>query len=385
MGTRRILVAHPVPGLYGADRMMLAAMRVLAAEGHDVTVVVPETGPLLPLIERAGIGTRLLAFPVLRKGVLTPRALLWLALGAPWHVARLWLVIKRAKPDLVYVNTVTLPHWLVAARLAGVPVVCHVREAEHDMRPTLARLLLAPVRIATVVVANSAATARWLANSQPILADRVRVLYNGFSFEPAACADPPAERGRLVVVGRLSPRKGQDVALRAVARLVEAGRDVELHFVGDVFRGYEWYEAALVSAARELGLESRVFFDGFLADPTASYRSAGILVVPSRTEPFGNVAVEGMALGRPVVATGVGGLTEIIDDGETGLLCPPADVGALADAIARLLDDPELADRLAMTGAARVRERFGSARFATELQGVIGAALSSPDVAEVAE
>ena len=373
---RRILVAHPVPGLYGADRMMLAAMSVLAAGGDIVTIVVPETGPLLPLIERTGIATRMLKFPVLRKALLRPAALVLLVALTPRDVFRLWRVIRKEAPDLVYVNTVTLPHWLAAARLAGVPTLCHVREAEDAVHTVVARLLLAPVRLASVVIANSAATAGWLTLHQPAISDRARVLHNGFTFPvmtaPPAMAAAPA---RLVVVGRLSPRKGQHVALRAVASLVRAGRDIELHLVGDVFRGYEWYEQQLVADVEELGLTGRVFFDGFQPEPTASYLSAAIVLVPSAVEPFGNVAVEAMAIGRPVIASRVGGLPEIIDDEQTGLLVPPGDPAALAAAISRLLDDGALAQRLAAAGATTVRERFGTARFATELRQAVAAAI----------
>ena len=372
MRQRRILVAHPVPGLYGADRMMLTAMQVLRDAGAEITVVVPEQGPLLPYVERAGIRTRLLAFPVLRKALLRPVPLLRLAVTTPWHLYRLWRMIRIAKPDLIYVNTITLPHWLAAARLARVPAICHVREAEDGMRPALARLLLAPVRLAAVVLTNSAGTGRWLSEHQPRLSDRVRVVYNGFDF--GAVAGESGEPGRLVVVGRLSPRKGQDVALEALALLVAQGCDVRLHLVGDVFRGYEWYEDQLKADIARLGLSSRVFLDGFCADPTSSYRSAHIVLVPSRLEPFGNVAVEAMAVGRPVVATRVGGLPEIVDDELTGLLCPPGDPAALARAVARLLDDAGLATRLATAGAVSVRERFGIPRLTEDLLAAMDAA-----------
>jgi glycosyltransferase involved in cell wall biosynthesis len=302
--------------------------------------------------------------------------LLWLLVVTPWHVARLSRLIRRARPDVVYVNTVTLPHWVVAAKVAGVPVLCHVREAEHDMRPWMARLLLAPLRSAAVVVANSAATAQWLSGHQSRLADKVRVVYNGFAF-PEATGRDDGEPGRIVVVGRLSPRKGQDVAIEAVARLAAAGRDVHLDLVGDVFRGYEWYEAELLRQIEERGLAGRAALLGFRADPTECYRAASIVVVPSRVEPFGNVAVEAMAAGRAVVATDVGGLPEIVDDGRTGLLCPPDDAAALAAAITRLLDDSAFARRVAQAGAASVRMRFGMARFAAELRDAVDTAAAA--------
>lgn len=369
-GPRRILTAHPFPGLYGSDRMMVAAVEALRSDGAEVTVVVPEPGPLLPLLAEADLATQVIAFPVLRKAMLRPLGLLRLTAATPWHVLVLWWLIRRSRADAVYVNTLTLPHWLLAARLARVPVVCHVREAEEQLGRRAARVLVAPVRLAHAVIANSAATAEWLVRHAPELAGRVRVVYNGFDF-----TDPPrppaplagGRRTRLVVVGRLSPRKGQDVALAAMAELVGAGCDLELHLVGDVFRGYEWYERELRERADRLGIADRVVVAGFAEEPTAAYAESDIVLVPSRIEPFGNVAVEAMALGRPVVASRVGGLPEIVDDGETGVLVPHDDPDALVAAIRSLLDDPERAARLGSAAAIRVRDRFGRERSARSL------------------
>jgi glycosyltransferase involved in cell wall biosynthesis len=361
-GPRRILTAHPFPGLYGSDRMMVAAVGVLQSVGADVTIVVPESGPLLPLLSEARLPTQVIAFPVLRKSMLRPRGLVRIAATTPWHVAVLWRLIRRSRADVVYVNTLTLPHWLLAARFARVPVVCHVREAEEQLGRRSARVLVAPVRLADAVIANSAATGEWLVRHAPRLAGRVRVVYNGFAFaDLPQPPTPPAgdRRTRLLVVGRLSPRKGQDVALAAVAELVAAGYDLELHLVGDVFRGYEWYERELREQADRLGIADRIVVAGFAEEPTAAYAESDIVLVPSRLEPFGNVAVEAMALGRPVIASRVGGLPEIVDDGDTGILVPPGDQAALVAAIRSLVDDPGRAARLGTAGAVRVRDRFG--------------------------
>ncbi|MEO6715306.1 MAG: glycosyltransferase family 4 protein [Mycobacteriales bacterium] len=385
--SRRILAAHPFPGLYGSDRMLINALRALQADGASITVVVPEQGPLLSSLAESGFHVVVRPFPVLRKAMMRPTRTLRLALASPWHLVALWRTIRRERPDVVYVNTLTLPHWLIAARLARIPIVCHVREAEDQpagaLRALLLRAVVAPVGLANVVVANSVATRRWLELHAPRLGGRVRVVYNGFDFSALSTSAPDVaaavkRRSRLVVVGRISPRKGQDVAVSAVAELVREGRDIELHLVGDVFRGYEGFERELRDQAARLGIEDRVLLSGFEPVPAVAYAAADIVLVPSRVEPFGNVAVEALAANRPVIASGVGGLPEIIDDRETGRLVPPDDVAALVAVIRELLDDPAEAARLAHAGALRVRERFGSEASAEGLRAAFDDAVGDP-------
>jgi glycosyltransferase involved in cell wall biosynthesis len=371
---RRVVVAHPYPDRYGADRMLVAALRSLVDDGVDVAVRVPETGPLLETLREQQIPYDVAPFPVLRKALLRPWPLARLMVATPLAVSRLLRELRRQRPDVVYVNTLTLPHWLLAARLAGVPSVCHVREAEDQLARVLQRALVGPLRLATVVIANSGGTARWVGSNAPRVTGRTRVVYNGFDFAPVAPRRARAGTLRLLLVGRLNARKGPDVAIDAVAELAHAGCDVELEIVGDAFRGYEWYADELRQRAVDRGVADRVRFVGFAADPTPHYAAADIVLVPSRVEPFGNVAVEALAVGRPVVAARAGGLPEIVTDGETGLLCAAGSVKELTACVLRLAADPGLAGRLAEAGAASVRERFGMQQFRESFRAALEAA-----------
>jgi glycosyltransferase involved in cell wall biosynthesis len=373
-GARRVLVAHPYPDRYGADRMLVSALRSLVDDGIEVSVRMPEPGPLLSTLDEHGLRYDVAPFPVLRKALLRPGPCAKLAATTPLAVTRLVRELRRARPDVVYVNTLTLPHWLLAARLARVPSVCHVREAEDQLPRTMQRALVAPLRLATIVVANSRGTKSWVVRNASRLAARTRVVYNGFDFAPVVPPRPRDGRLRLVLVGRLNARKGPDVAIDAVAELAHAGCDVELEIVGDAFRGYEWYADELRQRVADRGVADRVRFVGFVADPTPRYAAADVVLVPSRVEPFGNVAVEALAVGRPVVAARAGGLPEIVTDGETGLLCAAGSVKELTACVRRLAADPGLAGRLAEAGAASVRERFGMQQFRESFRAALEAA-----------
>ena len=232
--------------------------------------------------------------------------------------------------------------------------------------------MLSPLLAARTVVANSRATAEHLGQQWPSLRRRTVVVHNGLRFPPEA-PEPPDLSGRVVltVVGRLSPRKGQQVALAALRLLVAQGLDVSLRLVGSVFPGYEWFEDELRADARAAGLADRVDLAGYDDDVWSVYASSGVVLVPSLLEPFGSVAAEALAMARPTVVSRVGGLPEIVRDGVTGRVVPRDDAPALAAAVAGLLADPAAAAALAVAGAADVRARFTEERYAADLVAAI--------------
>ncbi|MGF7237756.1 MAG: glycosyltransferase family 4 protein [Frankia sp.] len=401
-GTPVVLFAHPSSDLYGADRMVLESVRAVGAGGDRVVVVLPADGPLStdgPLraeLERAGAQVRSACFPVLRKQHLSAVGALAVARYTGSTVPSLVRMLRDLRPGLVYVNTITIPVWTVAARVAGVPAVVHVHEAEEVGR-LLGASLAAPLLLARAVIVPSLAARRALVRAVPGLAGRIQVVPNGVappagvpvvsavpapravpgSPAPGAAATGRPARGRpdgparLLLVGRLSPRKGTDVAVGALAELRRQGRDVVLDLVGDTFAGYEWFEKEVRRAADVAGLTDRVLFHRFHPDPAAFRAAADIVLVPSRVEPFGNVAVEALLAGRPLVASRVQGLTEIVQAGRTGLLVPPGDPVALADAVARLLDDHPLAERLAAAGRTDASARFGLDRYQARIRAAV--------------
>jgi glycosyltransferase involved in cell wall biosynthesis len=272
---------------------------------------------------------------------------------------------------VLYVSTIAAPEWLIAGRLSGARVVCHVHESEPQMSRLASALLLSPLLAAHAVIANSQDSMAWIRSSLgKRMARRSRIIHNGVAQPvPDAAASPSSARSatkRLVVVGRLAARKGQDVAISATALVRTAGFDVSLTLVGDGYPGYEAYENGLHTLAATEHVDDVTVFAGF-KDPAPYVAEADVVLVPSRVEPFGLVAVEALLLGRPVVASRVGGLVEIIQDGRTGALVEPDDPRALADAIIRLLSDEAAATALGAAGQADARERFSMEAYSAKL------------------
>lgn len=369
-GCGGVLLAHPSADLYGSDRMLLESIRALRSVGVPVSLTVPENGPLVPIIKSTGASVEAVAVPVLRKSVLNGRGIVRYASSSLASIPAMVSAIRRCHPDLVYVNTVTIPTWIAAARLAGVPVVCHVHEAEQSFSRPVAATLASQLMLARRVLVNSRAAMDSITAASPWLRGRLRLLYNGVA-EPSTPVLPSRNQLegplRLVLVGRLSPRKGTDIALDAVADLTRRGLEVRLDLVGDVFPGYEWYAEHLKRRVSDEGIADKVHFAGFRTDVWPAFAAADIVLVPSRTEPFGNVAVEAALAQRPVVATAVQGLREIVTSGRTGLLVPPDNPVALADAVVQLVSDWQMAKHMASRAQAEARERFGTTKYAENL------------------
>lgn len=377
LGNGSVLIAHPSSDRYGSDLQLLETVSALTDAGTPVAVVLPVDGPLVELLRYRGASVQMLPFPVLRKAAMRPLGFAVLMGQLLRRLPRVVATVRSSDASVVVVNTVTIPWWLFAGRIAGRRTVCHVHEAE-DSGPRLAlRMLGLPNLLAQRVVVNSHASATTLIDATPRARDRLQVVYNGVPGPPDPVSASPRTRPdqplNVVLVGRLSERKGTDVALEAVARLRSDGRDVRLVLCGTAFAGYEWFERQLQERAAAPDLAGAVQFCGYVSPTWTALAEADVVIVPSRVEPFGNTAVEALLAERPLVASRTQGLAEIVDHGRTGLQVPPGDAEALSQALATLADDPALARRLAAAGRADAEQRFSVAGYAAAMREAVSA------------
>ena len=294
-----------------------------------------------------------------RRGQVVPGRLpLRTATTLARYVWRLRRRLRELKPDLVHTNSLKAAlYGGLAGRLAGVPVLWHVRDRIADdylPRPAVRLVRLASRWIPTAVVTNSVNTLSTLPAGI-----RASVLYNPVVPDIAPAPAPPRQAVdrplRVGVLGRLAEWKGQHVFLKAFAKAFPDGRE-EAWLVGSAMFGETEYEERLRVLAATLGIADRVVWRGFRDDVDAELREVDILVHCSVTpEPFGQVVVEGMAAGLPVVAARAGGPLEIISHGHDGLLVEPGDADTLAEVLTMLAASPET--RIALGAAARDSSR----------------------------
>lgn len=354
-GARRVLFFEAYPHAFtGAQRQMLLLLRGLAERGWAVELATPADGPFPEAARAAGVPWTVAELPAALKvyGRQTTGAR---AAAAAAHLAPVWARLARwlrARADLVHAcdhrgQLLAGP----AARLARLPSVWHIEAIDRNRA-----LNGFCSRLASRVVVPSRAVAEGLPGLH--LTGNLTVVPN--TVGPEWLAPPPrrpADVPTVVTVGRLHPDKGLDVLLEAMARLrrrVPAARAV---VVGGAQPGHEAHRGDLLDLRRRLGLDGAVDLPGVLDSPRDVLLAASAYVQPSRerTELQPVAVLEAMAVGLPVVATRVGGVPEMLDGGRLGLLVPPEDPGALAEALARVLEEPGLADRLGRDAQAHIR------------------------------
>ncbi len=366
MTRSRVLFLDHVGALGGAE---LSLVDVARAYRDTSMVLLFADGPFRERLTREGVRVEVLeggdALHTVR------RESTWAGLRVTSAVLRLaWRIARRARRhDFLHANSQKA---FVLACLAGLlarrPVIWDLNDLlipAHFSRTNIRLDVVLANHFADRVIANSHASADALIaqGGQP---GKVHVVHNGIAPEPFDRVTPDdvamlrESLGLGVspvvgVFGRLSEWKGQHVALDALAQLP----GVTLLLVGGALFGEEAYAADLRRRANALGVADRVRFLGFRTDVPKLMRLVRIVLHTSiAPEPFGRVIVEGMLARRPVIATHAGGVSEILRDGETGVLAPPGDATALATAVRGLLDDPVRADRLGAAGRAHAERHF---------------------------
>jgi L-malate glycosyltransferase len=351
----------------GTERQFVNLGLTLDIEQFDLRYAcLGRTGELLSEIEERGIPTREYDIRSLYSA------------GYVWHALRLARDLRRERIDIVhaysfYGNLVAIP----AARLAGVPVViASIRDCGVYLTPRQQRAQRYVCAMADCILVNAKAIQSWLVDDH-YDPSRIAVIGNGVDMTRFRPADRIGDAGvhrefgfppgapLVVLVSRLDPAKGAVDLIEAVARLRSRRPDVRALLVGG---GTPAATAALQDRTRRLGLERTVVLAGYRDDVPRLLGAAAALVLPSLSEGLPNVLLEAMAVGIPVIATAVGGVPEIVRDGQTGLLVPPADPPALAAAIDRLLTEPDLAAGLGAAGRQLVVERFSMERMVRETE-----------------
>jgi glycosyltransferase involved in cell wall biosynthesis len=338
----------------------LALLRLLAAlEGVDAHVILAEHGPLVHRLEAIGVSVEVMPLGNSARKI-TRHAIGAASLFGPGALAtgvyslRLARRLRRLRPDLVHTNSLKAALYGGAAgKLAGVPVVWHIRDRiAPDYLGVRATSIVrrAARRLPDVVIANSGTTLAELGVDGYVIPSPVPPIR-----DLSRNGERPFTAG---MVGRIARWKGQHIFLEAFARAFPDGDERAIVVGAPLFgRDDERYERELHALANSLGLESRVIFTGFVEDVPRWLEQFDVLVHASvLPEPFGQVVVEGMAAGLPVVASNAGGPAEIVEDGVQGFLISPGDIDALSEVLAHLEREPGLRAQTGERGQERARQ-----------------------------
>jgi glycosyltransferase involved in cell wall biosynthesis len=369
----RILFVHSPADLYGASRSLLRLCYDIRRSGWGVAVVLSEEGTLSQRL--ANVGVEIFLMPSIAKvervNFATTAGVARFFLGVTSDIRALCRIMAQWRPDVIHTNNALIPSAAVAAKLVGRPHLWHVRENFSEFPGLWAIYKHVIGAFSTRIVCNSQLTADQFAGSWS--SGRTRIVYNGLArgeFCTFSAADVAAWRLRFApaggpvvgVVGRIRlVRKGQEVFVEAAQQLASAFPAARFVCVGDAYPGNESHVDELRRRAERAGLGQRFEITGDVEDVAAATAALDIAVMPSIVpEAFGNVVMEAMCLGKPVVASANGGGREQIEEGVTGFLVPPGDGNALARALSTLLANPDRARAMGEAGQRRFEQLFTS-------------------------
>lgn len=352
-----ILFIDSARGIGGAELSLIELVAHLDRDRFRPCFLGSE-GPLIEHFDRIGVTVQVGSFPFFS------RRRPWVYARAVWDIVSL---IRRTNISLVHVNCDrAVPHAVRACRLVRVPVLCHV----HDMtRAWFLPSYVKHLNRSSRIIADSKATARHCL-AAGMSAAKLQVIYECFNSGdymnvPAGARQKLRQRWGLYdhhvaigLVGQVLRYKGHETFIRAAHRVVSRFDAARFIIVGDDALSDEpEFLLEMKSLVKQLGLEKYLFFAGFHHDVPAVMAALDVVTVPSWKEPFGRVVVEALASQRPVVASQSGGIPEIVDDGQTGLLVAPEDVGAWGEALLRLCQDADLRQQMGKRGPASA-QRF---------------------------
>lgn len=351
---KRLRILQVIDGMNigGAEVLLVDLVRRLREDGHEVQVAYSSPGPMSARLTEMGVTlTRLPRF----------------ARVDPVLLFRLMRLMRREKPDLVHTHLFKSDlHGRIAARLMRVSVVVSTAHNNDSWarRAPLGWLYGRTSMLADRLIAVSEEVREYQVKYTFIPPEKIVTIDNGVDMR---CFAGQEDAGRAVraefgikadapligIIGRLSEQKDHATFLQAAARIRAELPKARFLIVGDgVLR------ESLIEQARSLGLGEAAIFAGLRSDIPAVMAALDVLVFSSRWEGLPVTLLEGMAAGKPVVSTAVGGVAGVVGESESALLVPPGMASLLADAVMRVLRDPELAQKLSDAARRRVREKY---------------------------
>jgi glycosyltransferase involved in cell wall biosynthesis len=365
----KVLHLQRIGGIGGSERHVLELLPALRARGIDARFLGLDNTAAAPEPFYDALGARDVPF----ERLACPRDL------DPGLALRTATSVRRLRPDLVHTHLV---HADVYGALAAARARARLVSTKHNDDPFRSgrarygeRLL---TRRADRVICITEALARFNREVVGLPAEKLRVVHYGLDAPPAPWGPPggpelPGEAPVLLAICRLVRQKGVDIAIEALAPARERHPDVHLVVLGEgPLRG------ELNALALRHGVADAVSLSGRVGDVAWWLRRAAVVVHPARWEGFGLALLEAMLSARPVVASAVSSIPEIVVDGETGRLVPPDNPEALAAALLELLDDPAQASAMGAAGRSRALAEFSVTRMAERTAAVYEEVLSSP-------
>ena len=354
---RRVLYLAWAPFFSGAERALLLTLRSLDPARYAPYVLAGTDGEFVAQVRKLGIPCDIADLRPIDKRHPVASVL---------SIASVLRAAMRHRVSLIHANEVpSFQPGGYVARALGLPSITHARFFDR----AAGYLWFLRSRPSLALFVSRELMASGLSEAPTVFEGRSEVLYDAVEpQEPWAPAEQARVRGELglpvdrpvvAITGQIAEIKGIWDFVNAASILAARGAEPYFVVLGDDLKTGGTLRRAMEERMSALGLSNRVTFLGFRRDAPRIVQAFDIVAVPSHMEPLGNATLEAMAAGKPVVGTRVGGIPEMVVDGDTGVLVPVSDPPALADAIGRLVNDPELRACMSTAARRRAHQTFG--------------------------
>jgi len=348
---KSILFVSHISDLSGAPISLTLLAKNLNKGKYHPIIALPGKGSIIPKLNSSNVYYQIYKDTLIHK------------LFPSLKICR---ILKERQIDLIYLNTSASIWAAKMAKLLMVPVISHIREDLRGLKNLIIRSKIISCSNKIILISN------WMKSF--IRSSKAVVVHNTVDIADFQHLDPDRIRlefnikDRIIVfIGSLEERKGIKYLLKAFPLIKASVPDVKLLIVGKPLPGQKGY----LNMLKGLAKDQNIIFAGTRPDVYDIISAGDMLVVPSLSEAFGRTVIEAMACGKPVVASNVGGIPEIVEDGKTGILVPPKDEKALADAVIKLFTSKDLAGSMGAAGRIRAEQYFNIGSQVKEIEWIL--------------
>ncbi len=373
----KILYVHAKGEIGGSDISLLTILKNINKKMFSPNVIVAKGGPLFNDYKNYSDKCEEVKFAVLKSPDNIVEFFKIMLLFIP-SVFWIWNIIKKWEIDIVHVNTIVVPSAMIAAKLAGKPVIVHKREiiVSNKIASTILDWLTFLFADKVIAISNGVKN-----SSLHVLQKKMVVIYNGVDTSEISVERQNKLRRKYKVpestllVGifsRIEPWKGQHIVINALPTVLSKFRNVRLMVFGAPYtKKGEYYLEELKNIVQKMNLQSVVSFPGLVKNLNDIYSDFDLIIVPSvDPEPLGRVIIESMAAGRAVIATNMGGSKECIVNNKSGLLIKAGDVHSMEISMMEVLKNRNLRKSFGEAGIKRVKEIFNIKKIIKDVENV---------------
>lgn len=358
--------------------LLLNLIKSLDKDKFNPLVILPADGPLRQELERVPCRVRISKLGVLRRKYYNLLGFISRVYHISIAIIKLLFIIKKEEIDMIYSNTSAVITGAFVARICKRPHVWCICEILIEPKIVWKALSFLISKCTTRGIAVSTAVKNHLSKGNRNNESIVKVIphgtdisrFNSINGEKVRKEFKISAHSLLIgMVARVSRWKGQGYFLEVAKEILKEYKDIKFMLVGDTYEGQEYLMDELIEKVKILKIEKSVILCKYRHDEPDILAAYDIFVLPSiLPDPSPHVVLDAMAASTPIVANAHGGVTEMVEDGVTGLLVPPDDPVAMSKAILKLISDKELRSFMGKMGRKRLEEKFSQQRFISEIE-----------------